>query len=91
MSKKTKKSEFTNPFCAEAVLSNPIMDSGYLNSTSIRPSDHMIVPQGCGWKTKIICAGALAACGGICYVSLGTACVSCLAALGKSKCLSCFT
>jgi hypothetical protein len=92
MTKKSQKSGYTNPFTAEAVMNSPMMYGGNThNGTGGKQSDHMIVPQGCSFWTKIKCGAALVACGGVCYVSLGSACVACFAALGKSKCLSCLT
>ena len=89
MAKKTIKSEFTNPFCAEAIGNTSIMYSG--NTDNISKSDHMIIPQKCGFWTKAACVGAFTACGAICWASVGTACAACLGAIGSTKCLKCFT
>jgi hypothetical protein len=89
MEKDGVKYEITNQFTAEAVVNASIGYSGVIDDSTM--SDHMIVPEKCSFWTKIKCGAALVACGAICYVSLGTGCIACLAGLGKGNCLSCFT
>jgi hypothetical protein len=55
----------------------------------INASGNGITASGCSTWTAIGCAGAVAACAGACYVSLGTACAACFAAIGASSCFSC--
>ena len=52
--------------------------------------DERLHPSGCSVFKKIACGAAIAACGAVCYVSLGTACVECLAGIGGSDCIDCF-
>ena len=63
----------------------PIQRTPMLSST-----DTGVLPQHCSIRKKISCGAAIAACGSICYASLGVACVSCLDAIGESRCLDCF-
>ncbi len=49
-----------------------------------------IEPSGCNIFKKVACGTAIAACGAVCFASLGTACVECLAGIGASGCIDCF-
>jgi hypothetical protein len=49
-----------------------------------------VEPSGCNILKKAACGVAFVACGAVCYASLGTACVQCLAGVGASGCIDCF-
>ena len=49
-----------------------------------------IEPSDCNVLKKLACGTAIAACGAVCFASLGTACVECLAGIGASGCIDCF-
>src|SRR2546427_5125877 len=59
------------------------------------PRTHFCEPPegggGCGFLDSIECAGALIACGYACATTGFVGCLGCLAALGKSSCIKCWT
>jgi hypothetical protein len=57
---------------------------------SIAPITETLTPSGCSVFKKVGCATAIAACGAVCFASLGSACVQCLAGIGASGCIDCF-
>jgi hypothetical protein len=68
----------------------PYQANAVARGVSISRMANSVEPSGCPLPKKIACAGAIAACGAVCYASLGTACVQCLAGIGASGCLDCF-
>jgi hypothetical protein len=59
-------------------------------SVAVSRSTSAVEPSGCNIFKAASCVAATVACGAVCYASLGTACVQCLAAIGASGCIDCF-
>ena len=68
----------------------PIQAPTIVRQVSVARMARGIDPSDCNIFKKAACAVAIGACGVICYASLGTACVQCLAAIGASDCIDCF-
>lgn len=68
----------------------PSQAPAVIRGRSSTPSNARVTPSGCDLFKKIACGTAIAACGAVCYASLGTACAQCLAGVGASGCIDCF-
>lgn len=75
-------------FTAEAAVYNT--SPNYRMSGADVISSTEVIPQGCNWRKKIRCAGAVVACGASCASGVGTAaCIACFAGVGASSCVDC--
>ncbi|MEG5038637.1 MULTISPECIES: hypothetical protein [unclassified Microcoleus] len=76
-------------FTAEAAVYNT--SQNYRMSGADVISTTEVIPQGsCGWRKKIRCGAAVAACGAACASGVATAaCIACFAGVGSSSCVDC--
>lgn len=74
----------------ESIMRLPIQVHAVVRHPSVTSQTGSIQPSSCDTWKKISCGAAIVACGAVCYISLGTDCVQCLAGVGASGCIDCF-
>jgi hypothetical protein len=65
----------------------PLQAPAIARSASTHPISADVTQSGCN---LLKCGVAIAACGAICFLSTGTACVQCLGSIGAAGCIDCF-